>query len=317
MKGGYNEVSQERIDEVRDCLKRHDYDIAAAAAELGKAYCTVERYDREIRRRNKEETLAQRKKILLFDIETAPMRAFAWSMWKNNIGKGQLISDWFMLCYAAKWLGGDDVYLASQRNDPDYYPGTEDDHSVCLTLHALLDEADIVVAHNGAKFDVKKANARFLKHGLQPPSPYKILDTLTIAKRHFKISSNRLDFIGKFLGVGQKMEHQGFELWSGCLAGDQDCWSTMESYNVQDVLLLEQVYEKLAPWDNRHPTVNTDHSVSRCTVCGSKELEADGEVYTAVSTFTAYQCRDCGHWVRNGSNKKNKEEMSVTMRNAL
>jgi len=317
MSGGPTKLSDAVLAEAAECIKRNSNSIADAAVELGKAYSTVERYDREFRRRDREENEVQQKKVLLFDIETTPMQAYVWSMWKNNINKGQLIEDWCMLCYAAKWLGEDDIYLASMRQDPGYEPGLLDDYAVCCSLHALLDEADIVVGHNAARFDVKKANARFLQHGMKPPRPYKVMDTLTVAKRHFKISSNRLDFIGKFLGLGKKLDHQGFDLWTGCMAGDDECWDTMERYNIQDVVLLEQVYDALAPWDNRHPCINTDHSVSRCTVCGCKDMSADGEVYTAVSTFTAYQCDSCGHWMRTGSNKKSKDQMSVTMRNAL
>ncbi len=49
-------------------------------------------------------------KILIFDIETAPLRAYVWGRWKQNIHTEAIISDWFMLCWSAKWFMEDKVY---------------------------------------------------------------------------------------------------------------------------------------------------------------------------------------------------------------
>lgn len=38
------------------------------------------------------------------------MRAFVWKRWKENISLGQTISEWFMLCWSAKWLYSTEVY---------------------------------------------------------------------------------------------------------------------------------------------------------------------------------------------------------------
>lgn len=45
-------------------------------------------------------------KILIFDIETAPLKSYVWRIWKENINplNGQLQSEWFMLTWSAKWL---------------------------------------------------------------------------------------------------------------------------------------------------------------------------------------------------------------------
>ena len=41
----------------------------------------------------------------------------------------------------------------------------------------LIDKADIVIAHNGDKFDLRKLNTRFLFHELGTPSSYQSIDT--------------------------------------------------------------------------------------------------------------------------------------------
>ena len=50
-------------------------------------------------------------KIFVFDIETAPLEAYVWRLWRQNIShKNQLISDsWFMLTWAGKWLLEDEI----------------------------------------------------------------------------------------------------------------------------------------------------------------------------------------------------------------
>lgn len=271
---------------------------------------TLRRYERELNRSGE----LRKRKILLFDIETAPIEAYVWSLWKQNVTQSQIIHDWSVLCWAAKWLDGSDmIESASWRDGTD----VRDDRACCIALHALLDEADIVVAHNGDKFDIKRMNARFLKHGLRPPKPFKSVDTLKIAKKKFAISSNRLDYIGEFLGLGRKVKHDGFEMWKGVLAGDEAAQSKMLRYNVGDIVLLEQVYLALRAWDHGHPNVNLDYIVKKCTVCGSARLRRDGEVCTQVSNFAAYQCDECSHWMRGKVNLKDKDDMNRTMRNAI
>lgn len=299
-----------RLTEVANMVSSCNGNLVAAADNLGLAYGTVERYMRKCR----ELGMEGNKRILIFDIETAPMEAYVWSMWKNNISQDQLIKDWSILCWAAKWLDGTEIMTsASWREGNDI----RDDRACCIALSALLSEADIVVAHNGDKFDIKKVNTRLLKHGLPEPTPFKSIDTLKIAKSRFAISSNRLDFIGDYLGVGRKVKHEGFMLWRKVLNGDEQAQEDMLNYNVGDITLLEQVYLKIRGWDKRNPSINLDFGEPRCPCCGSKKLTEYGDAYTNVSTFRAVRCDECGKYSRYGSNKKNKEEMQSTMRNIV
>ena len=181
----------------------------------------------------------------------------------------------------------------------------------------MLDEADIVVGHNSNKFDVKRVNTRCLKHEIRQPSPYKKADTLMMAKRSFNISSNRLDFIGEFLGVGRKVSHEGFGLWKKVLQGDADAQKRMLDYNIGDVILLEQVYEKLRGWTNNHPSVVTSFDKPRCPVCGSEALVSVGSCFTNISEFRASECADCGAYSRSGSNLKTKDDMHNTQKNVV
>ena len=57
------------------------------------------------------------------------------------------------------------------------------------TLEKFISEANVVIAHNGVRFDTKKVRARMLVHGMLPPTPFKQVDTLQIARSEFGFTS--------------------------------------------------------------------------------------------------------------------------------
>lgn len=238
-------------------------------------------------------------KILIFDIESAPNLAYVWGKYDQNVIAYD--TEWYMLCYAAKWLGKRKIYT-SKLNDYQsrFKKDATDDYAVVLSLWKMLDEADIVIAHNGKAFDVKKANARFLFHGLPPPSPFKQIDTLTEARKHFKFNSNKLDDLGNLLGLGRKISHEGFPLWLKCMQGQKTAWNRMIAYNKQDILLLEKVYEKFKPYITNHPNIGLYQGKTfACPNCGSSHLQKRGFNRTKTNTFQRFQCQDCGAWSQN------------------
>jgi len=230
-------------------------------------------------------------KILIFDIETAPMEAYVWSLWPKFIDHGQIVQDWTVLTWSAKWL--DEPHMMNASVDPS---DPRDDFDVVEALWQLLDEADIVVAHNGDKFDVKRMNTRFFLLGLPEPSSYRSVDTLKIAKRKFSFSSNRLDYISKITDGPGKVSHEGFSMWKKCLNGDADALRSMQEYNDGDVIELERVYKELRGWDNRHPNlgVYSDNEMI-CPNCGSDDVESTGRFYTTqTQKYATYRCHGCG-----------------------
>jgi hypothetical protein len=245
-------------------------------------------------------------KILIFDIETAPLSAYVWGIWKQNVGMNMLRKQWYMLTWAAKWLGEDTIHYDSNHlhGDP------KCDKGICESLHAMIDKADIVVAHNGNKFDIKKMNARFLFHGMDPPSPVRKIDTLLEARKYFALTSNRLDEIGKFLGVGQKMETGGWKIWEGCMDGDIESFETMVKYNIQDVHLLENVYVALRPWMQNHPNIAVFDEAEEptCPKCGSDALHYRGYTTTQAGRYHRFRCMDCGGWGRDRLSVLEKEK---------
>ena len=165
-------------------------------------------------------------------------------------------------------------------------------------LWDILDNASIVIAHNGDKFDVKKINSRFIKYDMTPPSPYKTVDTLKVARKHFGFTSNRLDDLGEFMGVGRK-QNTPKNLWLQCINGDTKAYKILEKYNEKDVRLLEKIYYRLLPWIDNHPPLGGDaDSPMVCPNCGSEHLQRRGTARNKTREYQRYQCIACGTWSR-------------------
>ncbi|HRF71123.1 MAG TPA: ribonuclease H-like domain-containing protein [Candidatus Pelethenecus sp.] len=202
-----------------------------------------------------------------------------------------------MITFAWKWLGEKQTHVLGLPDFPVYKKSRTDDSQLVKALWKLFDEADIIIAHNGNSFDIKKANSRFMKHHLLPPSPYKTIDTKLVAKRYFKQDSNKLDDLGDYFGIGRKINTGGFELWLGCEAGDKKAWNKMKEYNKQDVILLERVYLAMLPYMSNHPNVST-FSGEVCPKCGGNHLQSRGYARTISSVYKRFQCQSCGGWGR-------------------
>lgn len=176
----------------------------------------------------------------MLDIETTPMQVYAWGLWDQNITIDQIIKPTEMLCFGARWYGKKNVIFKSVHHD-----GKK---AMLEELHSLMEEADILVGWNSAAFDHKHINREFIENGMLPPSPVKDLDLMSITKANFQFPSNKLDYVAQTLGVGAKVKHSGFQLWLDCMAGDDKAWKEMKKYQLQDVNLLIDLYDILAPW---------------------------------------------------------------------
>lgn len=210
-----------------------------------------------------------------------------WNLWNQNISLDQLFDNGKVLCYAAKWLDKKDMMFAKH-----------DEAHFLSSIHALLDEADAVLTYNGKKHDIPMLNREFIKAGMTPPSPYKQIDLLETMKKAFKFPSNKLQHVSDELGIGQKLDHEGFELWIKVLRDDPKAWATMKKYNIQDVKLLEKLYWKVQPWIVGHPNYNMYGTTGVCPTCGGKHLQKRGKYTTQTGVYTRLHCQDCGAWSR-------------------
>lgn len=252
----------------------------------------------------------KRPKILLFDIETAPILAHVWGLFDQNVGLNMIDSDWHLLSWAAKWL--DDPPSKIMYMDQRKAKNIQDDKEILKGIWKLLDEADIVITQNGISFDEKKLNARFILNGMKPPSSFKHVDTRRIAKKKFAFTSTKLEYMtDKLCTKYKKLKHkqfQGFEMWSECLKGNLKAWKAMEKYNKYDVLSLEELYLKLQPWDNSiNYNLYTDDVTQVCS-CGSTEFVRNGFKFTSTGKYQRYLCTKCGSESKDRKNLFSKQK---------
>lgn len=244
--------------------------------------------------------------ILFYDLETAPMFGAVWRLWKTNVPVKQLVSDWFILSFSAKWGHSDRVIYNDLRkcNPRDY---EKSDIVLLRQLHSLLGQADIVVAHNGKKFDNRRLNARFVLNGLPPLHNYKVVDTLIESRRVFDFPSHSLEYLTTRLlpepfWKKKSAKFHGYDLWDECLKGNIAAWREMEAYNRQDVVALEALYLKIRPWILGHPNVgnltDSEPDAPTCPKCGSHKVNKRGTYHTQTQRYQRYRCMDCGGWSR-------------------
>lgn len=237
-------------------------------------------------------------KILHFDLETSPIIATTWRLYDANINTDDIWEDWKVICAAWSWDGEDAVKAKTWKPTTDRKISPVmgfDDRPVIEALHREISKADALCAQNGDAFDIKKFNARCIKLGLKPIPPLQTIDTLKVARKHFKFTSNKLDFIGQFLDVGAKAETSK-GLWNRVIRGDKKALAEMVEYNKQDVILLKAVYEKLKPWMQNHPNNNLFRDKECCPGCGSENTRYNGYIITRTRRYKRVHCQDCGKW---------------------
>ena len=248
-------------------------------------------------------------RILYFDIETAPLLAHVWQAKTEYIGSHAFVHDTFMLSWAAKYNDRKTIRSGVLSS---HEARSQDDIRIVSDLADVLRDADIVVGHNIARFDVPKLNSRLLLNDLEPLGPLRMVDTLQLARRSFKLVSNKLDYLAQMLGVGSKIS-TSFDLWLRCYHGDDKALREMARYNRGDVKIQEAVYEALLPHVKGLPRTADPESGDdrRCPHCATDSLVKRGFYHTNASTFQRWYCQQCRRYTRSRQAEKNAKFSTV------
>ena len=232
-------------------------------------------------------------KVLIFDIETAPMEIYVWGLFKQHPNIEQIKKDWCVLSWSAKWLF--DSKVMSARIDA-AQAFDRDDSSILEEMWNLFDEADVVIAHNAQRFDVRKLNARWMQNGDVKPSPYVVIDTLKQAKTIMAPASWKLKYLNKFLKLAEQKDDSNYGMWVRAVEGDDTAIEEMLEYNKQDVVALEELYVRIRPWMKSHPNLAlyVDSTESLCPTCTSDNLQWNGYYYTPAGKYASFRCLNCG-----------------------
>ena len=233
-------------------------------------------------------------KVLFWDCETAPSLVYTFSYFKTFIGLDQIVEHPRMLGFSYMWQGQKRAKWVSEYHHPEGRRG------MLRELHALLDEADVVVGYNSKKYDARYAEGEFLVEGMPPPSPYRHVDLYLEVRAHTLFPSKKLDYASWVILDKRKTDPGGFSTWKGCLNGDPKAWATMKKYGIRDTELLPPLYEALRPYMKNHPNIGITDSIDElvCPACGSENHQRRGHYDTNAGRYQRYQCQDCFKWFR-------------------
>jgi hypothetical protein len=227
----------------------------------------------------------------MFDIETSPCIGFFWKPgYKLNISYDNIIHESAIICIGYKWEGQKKVYTLR-------WDENQCDKKMLQEFINIINEADEIVGHNGDKFDITWLRTRCLFHRI-PFSPKLVtIDTLKMARSLFRFNSNRLDYLGQFLGLGNKIK-TGYGLWkSVVLHKDEKAMQKMLEYCKEDVRLLERVFERMVsyiPVKHNYAVATGGHKAD-CPECGSSNMKLN-QTRVSQAGVKRYQleCNDCG-----------------------
>jgi len=228
-------------------------------------------------------------KILLFDIETHLKKAFLFRPGEQYVSASSFDDKDSIICWSAKWLGDTEVFGDAQTPSEAI---NRDNSRVTKSLWNELSKANFTISHNGVKFDLKMMNTFFVEERLGLPAHFRNIDTYQIAKNNFKFPSNSLDSICKQLGLNTGKIKTSIELWNECYKGNPEALENMYTYNQQDVLILEDLFNVFLPYVPTYPNMGIwgDVNVSKCPYCGSTDFEQKGYWYTPQGKFNSYRC---------------------------
>lgn len=219
-------------------------------------------------------------KILFFDIESTGLNA--------TFGT--------ILCVGSKWHGEKKVAVPTIL---DKKGSMLDDKALVLEFSKTWEQADYVVSWYGKRFDVPMLETKMLKHKLGPLAPKYHLDLWEAARKQFKLHSNRLAAFEQFLGTSDQKTNIDFDSWLRAAHGDKAAIEEVVDHCRKDVLVLEQVFDRLRPWlDKEPPRALFTGEKDKCPSCGSAHIERRGFKVAATRLYQQLHCSDCGRWFR-------------------
>lgn len=248
--------------------------------------------------------LGSRFRILLWDIETLPLQALTFGMWKQNINPKWITEDTSICMVAYRWLGSDSTEIIHVGQNPERYADNPyDDQGVVMEFAEQLEKADFAIAHNGDKFDYPILRGRMWTHGL-PQIRVKTIDTLKVVKRIGRMSrGNGLSAVAGQIGVARKILSSA-EWWrSIAMESNVENLLEMATYCKRDVDVLHDVFINAWPYaEGNFPHMGRlfGYDETSCDRCGSPDTSTVGVSYKIKRAYDRHECNECGRLFEGG-----------------
>jgi DNA polymerase elongation subunit (family B) len=227
---------------------------------------------------------------LFYDIEVSPGVYWAWRPGYNiNLSYKNQLKEAAIICISYMWEGTTQVHHLQ-------WDAKQNDKKMIHKFIEVLAEADEICGHNSDGFDLKWIRTRAIKHGLPMSPEYVSYDTWREAKRLFRFDSASLDYITKYLGVAQKRETGGSQLWIDVVFNkSKSALGSMLDYCDDDVRAQSEVFAKMKPY--LKSKANYAGYISDCPECGSENTTVAKRRSTAQGhKKIQFQCADCGRY---------------------
>lgn len=238
--------------------------------------------------------MSERKfKRMFFDIETSPNIVLTWGTGYNiTIDYKSIVKERAIICICWKWADEKKVhYLTWDKN--------QNDKIMLKNFIEEMNKADEIIGHNSDRFDIKWIRTRALFHRLKCPPDFISVDTLKLSKNGFKFNSNTLDYLGKYLGVGGKL-NAGYDLWKKITLNNcEKSLVKMVRYCKNDVKKLEDVFNLMKPYvkHKTHKGVFIGRKRISCPECTSfQTIKRKVRISSAGYRQQQMQCTDCGKY---------------------
>jgi len=229
----------------------------------------------------KQKIESKEAKILFYDIETSWNEGWFWRPGRKvSLTHSQITKERAVICVSYKWAGEDEVYTLT-------WDKNQDDKFLISQFIDVLNEADMIVAHNGNSFDLRWIRGRAAYHRIPMLPRYKQFDTMRVAMSKFNFNSYALAYIAKFFGIEDGKIQTRPQLWDDvCLYNDRNALIEMIEYCERDVEVLEKVYDVIKYYDNPHLHAGVLNGEIKATspITGGVEIKHIKSIVTTAGT---------------------------------
>jgi hypothetical protein len=238
-------------------------------------------------------------KILHYDVEVYKAwlnREFVYELKQSEryIKYKNIDKDKSLMCFAYAWQHEKKVKLCSVLDNTERFINDHyDDYELCLKLKELFEEADIVVAYNGDRFDWKFFQWRCAVNGITAPRKPIMFDPFKVVKSEFLPTARGLGDVALALGLSMKayMPDQ-----NKCASGCALTIGKTGEYCKDDIPPMIDIFEFLLfnGYIRKGLKINSIlGNNDLCISCGMDEFVDDGYDYTPKSRYELKKCVTC------------------------
>ena len=255
-------------------------------------------------------------RVVTLDIERIPGRHSTWhrgqtitgpfwdlneiKAWTGKRIHADDVKEWpRTICAAWKWYDQADVEFAAEWEVGGY-------DGFMRAVWDVFNDADLIIGHNADRFDARHLMGGWAEMGLPAPSPYKVIDTLKIARASFAYESNTLDALNKRLGIDAKTDKYDARIARAAVNGDKEAQGVLRSYNMGDITASEALFDRLRPFAKGIPHLGmwSDDELA-CPSCGTTMTATGKTVHANIQRYEHLHCPNCGSHARGTARLKN------------